>query len=134
MGVEVVRALSAADLDWRPAEIGGKKVNVQYILPVKFKLEGEGSQSIVDDPKSSISDVKINYTSDRLRVDFKYADGDDEQIKMTVYDLAGRFITTNSGSNDYFESRHLSTQAAFLIIVLEDDHGSKVVRKVARTD
>ncbi len=134
MGAEVVRALQAADLDWRPAEIAGKKVNVEFILPVKFMLEGGDSQSIVDDKNTPFHNIETNYASGDLRVDFKYEDGDDEHIKMTVYDLTGRFMTTDDGTSDFFEKHHLNTKSSFLIVVLEDTHGNKVVRKVARTD
>ena len=134
MGTEVVRAMQAADFIWRPAELDGKKVNVEFILPVLFRLEGGDDQPIVDDEESAFSDVKVNYTTDNFRVDFKYADGIDNRINMTIYDLAGHFITADGGTTDYFESSRLNTSSAFLIVVLEDDQGNKVVRKVARTD
>jgi len=36
---EVVRVLSAMPAEWAPGEQSGKKVSVQYTVPVRFKLE-----------------------------------------------------------------------------------------------
>jgi len=39
MGIEAVRALKAAKFKWIPAELNGRKVAVEYTLPVRFKLQ-----------------------------------------------------------------------------------------------
>ncbi|HHB79342.1 MAG TPA: hypothetical protein ENK85_08930, partial [Saprospiraceae bacterium] len=135
MGAEVVRALHAADLKWSRAELDGKKVNVEFILPVLFKIEkDDAAVAHIQDEQNAFSQVKINYTADKFRVDFKYADGEDENINMTIYDLDGRLVSSDGGTKTYFESGNLNTKSALLIVVLEDDHGNKAVRKVARTD
>ncbi len=135
MGAEVVRALHAADFKWSPAELDGKEVNVEFILPVLFKIEkDDAAVAHIQDEQNAFSQVKINYTADKFRVDFKYADGEDENINMTIYDLDGRLVSSDGGTKTYFESGNLNTKSALLIVVLEDDHGNKAVRKVARTD
>ncbi len=134
LGAEVIRAMHAANFIWRPAELGGKKVNVEFILPVKFVLEGDAHQPVAEEEESPFSDIKINYTGDRFRIDFRHSNGDDESVHMTIYDLSGRFIGSDAGTTDYFENNHFNCLSPVIIVVLEDENGNKAVRKVARTD
>ncbi len=143
--LRVVDLMNALPQNWTPGKQRGKNVNVEYNLPVKFKLEDDhksevksSDAKIVDqnklDKESFISKINVypNPSAGKVTIDTDLIAGNKKPTTLTITDLNGKQLYKKVFNEDFIKIAdfELNNVPNGLIFISFEQDGKVVTKEV----